>query len=367
MRKINVLNIAEDLKMGGLERILATIVTGLDRNKFKVGVWCLKKGGDIADELIKRGIELKILGMENYNLPNILKLIRELRREKIDILHIHGFTPGIIAAIPAKLAGIPAVVVHFHSMHWELKPKRLLFKKFLSLFMNKIICCSEAVKKFVIEHEGIASHKTVVIYNGIDAAAFEKKTDKRKIKREFGISQESPIVGTVATLSSHKGYDYLLDCVPEVFKVFPDVKFLLVGEGVDRKKLENQVQRLNISSSVIFTGKLKSISEVLSIMDVFVLASTFREGLGNSVLEAMACAKPTIVTNVGGLPELVQNGTNGIVVPPKDSDSLSKAIISLLEKREKASEMGLKGREIFKKKFTSKIMLDSLEKLYLSL
>ena len=368
MNKLSVFHLVEDLKTGGAERVIADIVEGLDRKRFEARVWCLTRGGETADELLEKGVEVRILGIWSYHNPlNIIRLSRLLKKEKPDIVHTHGYFASVIGRLAAKKAGLPIIITHVHSTYWEYKKRHLLIERYLSRCTHRIICCSEAVKNFVTGHEKIKEDKTVVIYNGVDEERFLPVQDPSPVRARLGIDRESPVVGTVSSLTPHKGQKYLIQAAAKIREKYPATRFLIVGDGPLRQSLEEQALGLSLQSSLIFTGARRDIPDLLSLMDIFVLPSSSREGLGIAIIEAMAMEKPTVATDIGGIPEVVQDGETGLLVRPGDSAALAKAIIELIDNPDRAKAMGKKGRNRFAQKFTRKTMLSKIEDLYLGL
>ena len=368
MNKLSVFHLVEDLKTGGAERVIADIVEGLDRKRFEARVWCLTRGGETADELLEKGVEVRILGIWSYHNPlNIIRLSRLLKKEKPDIVHTHGYFASVIGRLAAKKAGLPIIITHVHSTYWEYKKRHLLIERYLSRCTHRIICCSEAVKNFVTGHEKIKEDKTVVIYNGVDEERFLPVQDPSPVRARLGIDRESPVVGTVSSLTPHKGQKYLIQAAAKIREKYPATRFLIVGDGPLRRSLEEQALGLSLQSSLIFTGARRDIPDLLSLMDIFVLPSSSREGLGIAIIEAMAMEKPTVATDIGGIPEVVQDGETGLLVRPGDSAALAKAIIELIDNPDRAKAMGKKGRNRFAQKFTRKTMLSKIEDLYLGL
>ncbi len=368
MAKSRILQLVEDLKVGGAERVIAEMAKGLDREKFAVCVWCLARGGEIADELEESGIQTKILDIQNYHNPiQAIKFVRLLRKEGPDIIHCHGYFASVIGRIAAKLSGVPALISHVHSTYWNYRKRHILMERILSFLTHKIVCCSEAVKKFVTECEGIKPSKVMVIYNGVDEEKFFLRKNSSSLKTQLGIHPEDSVVGTISSLAPHKGQADLIRAAPAVFESFPHVRILIVGDGMLREKLENLTRDLKIQDRVIFAGTRTDAAQLLSLMDVFVLPSSSREGLGLAIIEAMACEKPVVATAVGGIPEVVLNGETGFLVPPRNPDALARAIGELLHNPQKAKEMGRRGRMRFEEKFTRKKMISEIEALYQSL
>ncbi len=368
MNQIKVIHLVEDLKIGGAERIIADIAEGLDGKKFDVSVWCVTSGGETASELIKNGIKVSILGISTHHNPwNVFKLTRLLKNAGPDIVHTHGYFASVIGRLAARKAHIPGIVTHVHSTYWDYEKRHIRTERKLSRFTHKIICCSKAVENFVRDFENIKDSKTIMIYNGVDEDKFSKHKDSRSIRAELGIDEGSPVVGTVSALTPHKGHIHLIQAASSVLGTFPSTRFLIVGDGFLRARLEDQAKNLNISSSVIFTGERKDIPEILSLMDIFVLPSFSREGLGLAILEAMAVGRPVVATEIGGIPEAVIQGKTGLLVPPGDSEEMAQAIIQILQDPEKAKSMGEKGRARVKERFTKTKMLSEIQNVYQSL
>lgn len=367
MKKLTVIHLVEDMKTGGAERVIADIAEGLDSERYDVRVWCIARGGNTADELVEKGIEVKILGISSYHNPlKILRLKRLLTEAGPDIVHTHGYFASVIGRLSARKAGIPVIFAHVHSTYWDYKRRHILMERKLSRFTHKIICCSRAVENFVKDIEKVGDGKTLVIYNGVDEERFYPMEDAPSIRSELGIDEEALVVGTVSSLTPHKGHEYLIQAASLIHQEFPSAKFLIVGNGPLRTELEDQVKNLKIHPYIIFTGTRKDVPKMLSIMEVFVLPSSSREGLGIAIIEAMAAEKPVVATDIGGIPEAVKKGETGFLVPPGDPGALAKVIIELLQNPEKAKEMGKKGRARFKEKFTRKKMLSEIDALYQS-
>ncbi len=361
--KLNVVHIVEDLKTGGLEKVIASIATGLDKDKFELRVWCLSRGGDIYDELKQKGVQIEILNMKSHRNPLfLLGLCFKLKANKIDIVHTHGYTATTIGRLIAFFAGVRVVIAHIHSTYYNYNKKQLIIEKIFSLFTKKIICCSKAVADFVKKNEKIRPDKVQVIYNGIDVSKFEVVSSiKNQFKNRFTI-------GCVASLVEHKGHKYLLEAAKEVLEHLPDkVRFMIVGDGILRNQLEQQVNALGISEYVSFLGNVKNIEALIGTFDIAVLPSCEREGLGIALLEAMAGGIPVIGTNIGGIPEIIENKKNGILVRPKDAKAIAQAILKMCNDWDKTKIMGEKARLTVERKFSKDIMLKNITKLYLEL
>ncbi len=167
-------------------------------------------------------------------------------------------------------------------------------------------------------------------------------------------------------MEEHKGIKYLIESASLLLQSRNDISFLLVGEGALKEELKILCADLKIEKNVIFAGERSDIPEILSLTDIFVLPS-LREGLPLTILEAMACGKPVIATNVGGIPEIVKDGITGILVSPEDSGALYSAMNELLDDRERREKMGRNGKRVCNESFSSKTMVGKIEDLYDSL
>ena len=169
-RKINVIHLVEELTIGGLEKILTTIALNLDKKKYNVSVWCLKKGGFFANKLAKEGIDVKILHISTSRNPlSIYKLYKLLKSHKFDIIHTHAYSAGTIGRISAFLAGIPVIISHNQNVYDYYNRYYHFVEWLLSHITDGIICVSDIVKKFTNETQRINANKLITIHNGIDS------------------------------------------------------------------------------------------------------------------------------------------------------------------------------------------------------
>ena len=364
MKRIKILHLVEDLKIGGLERVIESIVTGLDKDRYDAEVWCLAHGGEIAEELIDRGVSVKILGMKSYYNPlRIIALSRLIREKGVEILHTHGYFASTFGRLAAILARVPVIITHVHSTYYGYSKRNLLIERFLSFFTDKIVCVSVAVQKFVLEVEGINEKKPLVIYNGVeDMGVREAKSEVSR--KSFGISDSKIVVITVASLTPHKGHGVLIDAMHILTQAYQNLRLLIVGDGPLRNDLAEYVMRLDLSRNIVFTGLKRDIYSLLRLSDIFVLPSLEREGLGIAMIEAMACGLPVIGTRLGGIPEVIEENVNGFLVTPGNPEELAVAIEKLISDKTARERMGRMGRKIFEKKFTVTKMTESIESLY---
>jgi glycosyltransferase involved in cell wall biosynthesis len=376
--RTKVLHIITRLILGGAQ--LNTMITAsrLDPGKFDV---TLVSGpetgaeGEIIGEVKRRGVRLHILrelvrAISPWrDLAAFVKLYRLVRRQAYAIVHTHSSKAGLLGRAAAKMAGVPVIVhtVHgwgFHDRMWA--PYRWLFirlERWAAAISDKLIVVSSVLKETGLR-EGIGKpDQYVTIYSGIDLGEFDRPGfDTAKKKRELGLPAGVPIVGTVGRLSPQKNPEDLLAAALQVVRQMPEVRFMIVGDGPLRSRVEELIRATGISRNILLTGIRHDIPELMAVLDVFVLSSLW-EGLPRAIPQAMAAGKPVVCTNVDGNAEAVTHGVNGLLVPPKDPDALADALLQLLQNPGLTARMGHEGRKRAAI-FTAEKMVKDIEGLY---
>jgi glycosyltransferase involved in cell wall biosynthesis len=214
-----------------------------------------------------------------------------------------------------------------------------------------------------LEHEGRTTAPIRRIYNGVDLSRYENQEPCCTLPEEYGMEPGSQIVGVVARLEPEKGHPTLLEAWPAVLRAVPDAYLRIVGEGSRRDALEALALDLRIAHRVVFTGRRDDVPAVTAALDVAVLPS-YREAQGLSILEALALSRPVVASNVGGIPEMITDGVNGLLVPPHDPDALAAAIIRLLRDHPFADTLGRAGHDMVHDRFDIDIMVSLVQQIY---
>lgn len=349
MGKVSVLYLVDNLEVGGIQRLLLEIVRRLNKDRFRPLVYSFQPGGMLEKDLADAGAIMMGRDFKHHKNPleigpGIQHLQGIMRGERVDILHTQNFITHTFGCLPAKLAGVPVVVNTVHSMELWKKWFHLTIDRLTYEVSDKIIAVSEAVKRYLIEKERLDPEKIVVIYNGIAPEPFKRGVDIEEKRMGLRLDRGSLVIGMVARLVPRKGAQILLEAVPTILAQEPSVHFLFVGDGPLKEQLMHRAMRLSISDRVSFLGTRSDVPELLQIMHLFVFPSLEREGFGLALVEAMAAGKPVVATRLGSIPEVVEEGATGLLVPPGDSDALADAILAILHDRERAKEMGKRGR-----------------------
>lgn len=399
--KIKIFYLTTDTKIGGTEQMLLALLSRLDKDKYSPFICAIKFGGPLIEEARKIGVEgeclLKKVQSSKFKVQKLiintitqffvfilisLRLAALLKKEKPDILHTFLFHANILGRIVGKLTGISVIISSQRSVDKWRKPWHSFLDRWTVKFCNLIISNSEAGRKVLIEREKIDPKKIITIHNGIDIDKFnqtvEGSINTHNKRREFGLEPCDIVIGIIANLREVKGHRFLFEALADICsdRVYSAdnlqqtqslyIKLLVVGDGKLKEELINLAGKFGIKDNVIFSGFRDDISEILKIIDIFVLPSLW-EGFPVSIMEAMASKKPVIASNVGGIPELVIDGETGILVFSKDVAALKNAILKLINNPQEAKIMGENSRRRIEEYFSLDKMVEETEKVYQNL
>lgn len=361
-KKVKVMHLLQGLEVGGLENMVVNLLNGLNRDLYRPSVCCYDTLGSLSGALY--GVDIHFLKRRpgiDYAYP--FKLATLLKREKIDILHLHNSTAFFYGVIAGRIAGIPAIVYTEHARDIRPNIKVRVTDKILSLFTDRVIVVADFLMKNLVEYEWFDPLKITTIYNGIDGSEFLKEYDQRELRKELGLSWSSRIIGIVARLDPIKNHKSLIKAMQIVSTEFSETVLLVVGDGPSRGEIIALISECKLGRNVRLLGVRNDIPRLLSIMDVFVLCSK-SEGLPLTLLEAMAAGKAIVATKVGGIPSVIEDAVNGLLIPPDDPKAIARAIIELLADKEKARRMGIMARKKFESEFTLNKMVKRYEEVY---
>lgn len=363
---MNIAHILHSMRVAGAEKVVYDIIIGLG-NGFKFSIFCLESVGPLGEELIKKGILVRALSRKpGVDFSLIGKLAKEIRKDKIDIIHAHQYTPYFYGVLAALLSGRRCKIIFTeHGRHYPdaRRPKRVIFNQFLNFFTCSITGVSEFSINSLVEYEALPRGKMKVIYNGIRTELFDMPVDRQAKRKELGLSLEDKVIGIIARLEPVKDHAMLLRAFEKVVKKIPEAKLLIAGDGKLKDSLQSLARNLRIEKSVFFLGVRRDIAELLKALDVFVLSS-LSEATSVTLLEAMAAGIPIVATKVGGSPEIVMDGKTGLLVPRSDDKAMAEALIEVLSNSDKAKNMGLAGKQRVNELFTLDKMTKAYSELY---
>jgi glycosyltransferase involved in cell wall biosynthesis len=367
-KKIKILYLTTSSIISGAEKVILTLVKDINHSLFNIEVCTLSPKGALHEELDKLKVKNYNLGLENglYTPIAVYRLYRLLKKERYDILNTLLFHASVIGIFIGKIVKVPYIIEsrHYSDLMYKYNLRlRQLLDRITSKRFNGIIAVSNAAKEVLTNYEKVDTNKITVIYNGINIDIFKFIIKQREQTRKALGIEDKIVLSYTAHLRPEKGHKYLLEAISEIKDQYTNVVLLLMGDGVLRSDLDALTRQLNIEDKVRFLGYRKDIPALLSAADIYVHTSVV-EGFGIAIIEAMAIGLPVVATNVGGIPEIITNGENGILVPPENPQALAKAIVDLIEHPEKRKILAEKGKQHVKANFTYQIMVKEYMQVY---
>lgn len=367
-RRIKICHIITGLGTGGAERLVINMASCFQDDQWDIIICSLlKPSNEIKLKIEKSGLKLVPFHMwSKIDLTFLIRLIVYLRGKHIMILHAHLIHASIIGRIAARLAGVPVIISTEHNTsNWKMKSGLMnKLNVFTSRWNNKIIAISQEVQKAASRPNGYKADKMTVIYNGIIFPPRSNNNLRKELMDKYGISANDIIVIAVSRLDRRKGIQYLIEAVSLILKKTKNVYCIIIGHGSELPNLIEIVSRLKLQNHVLFTGEKQEVDGYLEAADIFVQPS-LDEGLGISIIEAMAHKKPVIATYIGGIPEVVEHEVTGLLVPPRSPKDIADAFYEMYYDKEKMKAMGEKGYEKVRVCFTLQSMVDKVKQLYL--
>lgn len=379
---VRVCRIIGRLNIGGPARHAILLAQGLRAHGYDTVLVAGREGAGegnlhtLAAEKDVKPLILPQLGREirpHRDCAALVTLVRLLRQLRPDIVHTHTAKAGALGRVAAKLAGVPIIVHTFHGHVLDGYFSRgttrffLGIERCLAAITTKVLTVSDGQCRD-IRRLRIGRPETVgVMPLGLELDGFLRSDLRRgEIRRKLGVTREVPLVGIIARLAPIKDHTTFLEAASELHKSRPDVRFLIVGDGELRSRLEQHAHALGLDTCTHFLGWQRDLEPIYADLDLAVLSS-LNEGTPVSLIEAMAAGLPVVATKVGGIPDLVVDGKTGLLVPPKDPMAMSRAIETLLGDADRRRQIGRLGREVVYPMYSDAALIDRMHRLYSSL
>ena len=360
---ITVLYINYSMEMGGIETLIIELAKNIKQRAARPEVLVFHGGGILEDSLEQNGIKVHIIDKkEGFDVSIVPKLLRIIKECSIRIIHTNNYGAWIYGLIAAK---IYKKVCHVHTEHSNITGlKRKSIENILGRMTDEVVAVSHQVKTELLRNWN--KKKSInVIHNGVDVAKFAPNQIKRKqVRREYGINDDTFFIGIVARLVLVKDHKTLFKAIKLLSSKYPNTHLFVIGDGDLRGELETERAHMGLTGIISFLGEIQDVHEILQALDVFVLSS-LNEGLSVTLLEAMSVGLPIVATNVGGNPEVVEEGVSGFLVPSRNPELLANAIEKLLVNKALREKMSINARKRAVHHFSLKSMLDSYDRLYL--
>jgi len=372
-QKKNLLYVVTKLELGGAQKQLLALISGMDTSKFRMFLFTAQSGLLKDEACCIPGLKIKFSPFLERAINPIkdflalIELCRFINLHHIDIVHTHSSKAGIIGRLAVRFSRAKFIV---HTVHgWSFNNFQpgivrriyILLERLAARITDKLIVVSAHDKeKGLAAGIGYPDQYELIEY----AVGFDGPDNKNPLpKTVFGFNDSNLLVGTISCLKPQKSPRDFIMIAKEVINAVPQSRFLIVGDGILRDDIERMILKYELKEKVILAGWRTDIAKVLASFDVFTLVSLW-EGMPISVLEAMAAGKPAVVTDTGGIREVIKNGENGFLVPVHDKKSAAKQIISLLKDASLRQEVGEKARSSIKGRFLIENLVKKTHGLY---
>ena len=362
-KKIKLLHLTTDSQMGGTEKMILAFMKKSSQDFYNILV-ILKKNGPLSKLASNIGIKTYSLNINNlWDLPKLYQLLKILKKEQPDILHTYLFHANIAGRIIGKLYGIKHILCGQRNIDPWRKWYHSYMDKLTSSFVQAYISNTQAGKKRLIEIEKISEEKIFVIPNGIEKHIPTGSFSKKTLRSRFNLPENAIILLHMGSFTKKKGQSFLVEAFISAAKTKENIHLLLAGDGPLREKVSGLASLSPISERIHFPGTLDNIYDVLPFCDLFIMPSLW-EGMPNALLEAMASGIPIIASDVGGIPELVTDGIESLLVPPQNSQALAEKITFAIKHPERMKSLAQKAKEKAISQFSLQKMIERLEDFY---
>jgi glycosyltransferase involved in cell wall biosynthesis len=360
---LRVLTVVDSLVPAGAETVATRIALGLDPTRFQSAVCSTRRSeAEVVAAVRAAGMEVLELGRSSKaDVWRWLPLVRMLRSGSIDVVHAHKFGSNLWLALLSPLVDVPVVVAHEHSWSYDGSPlRRIADRELVARAATMMIAVSPADRLRMIAVEGIPANKVVFIPNGIGATA---AGDRRRARCGLKIPDDAPVVGTVCGLRPEKAVDATLRAVSRLARDRPELRIVVVGDGPERTGLERMAAELGVRAVFLGRRPNEEMPDLLAAMDVMVCSSR-REGMPLAVLEWMAAGKAIVATRVGGIPSMLEDGEEAVLVPPENDAALAAGMGRLLDDPRERRTLGAAARRRQREDFRFESTLARIEALY---
>ncbi|NOY84208.1 MAG: glycosyltransferase [Nitrospirae bacterium] len=366
-KKIRIAFLVHTYGFGGLENMVTNLVNHLDPSRFESTIISFAPLKPLNGRVDPKRVQVISLNKKGGNNPILIyKICLLLKKIGADIVQTHNWGTAFEGILGAKLARVPAII---HAERGTIEDKRhnIILQRFLWSFPNQILSVSQAHRQKMTDLVGFPHEQIRAIVNGVDTDLFFPNPEiKKEIRKKLGLKKDSFCIGTVGSLRPVKNQLLLINACKTILHNFENVEVMIVGEGPLKAQLKQEVKTLGFSEKIHFAGGQTNIPEILNALDVFVLPS-LSEGMPNAVLEAMACGIPVIATSVGGVPEVIEDGKNGMLISSGDEEALILSLGEVIQDQEKRLSFGIEAQRRAKTYFSLKNMVSEYQMFYESL
>jgi len=352
--RLTILHTEASLGFGGQERRILRELEGLDPKRFR-GLLACQPGSRLGAVTEERKIPTIRLRMRSaYDPVAFARILRLLRRERVDIVHAHSSRDAWLAGAAGKMLGIPV----FRTRHLLT---RIGGPFVYTRLTDRVLTVSEGVRRYLIS-AGVPASRIIAVPTGIDLGRFDPaRADLVDMRARFHVPREAFVIGIIAVLRKAKGHRFLLQALKILAPEFPRMKLLIAGTGPQERNIRTLIKELDLEEQVQMLGHVDDIPSLLKALDAFVLPAQ-EEALGTALVEATAMGVPVIATKIGGIPEVL--GEAGLLFPSEDVDALVAQLRTLMRSPELAARMREQGKTRARELYDENLMVRRTEALY---
>ena len=368
MKKPKILQLIGEFTNGGAENLVVNLTNKLRQDHWEV-IISARKDGPLSSLLSNKNCIYFINKQRTIDLKYLFKLVSLIREYDIDLIHSHLFGNDLFGFIAAKYAGIK-IIQTVHGMDSFNSKKRVIAYNMMAPFVDKVVTVSKSLELEMVKVISFKRDKICTINNGIDLERYGVTKDYQLIKKEIGMNDSFPIIGAVGNVKPVKGYDILIKAAVSILEEYHNAKFLIFGDIIEDKEykenLDKMILKYDLTKHIKFMGYRSDVFKFLPLFDAYVLPSR-SEGLSVALLEAMLFRRPIVATSVGGNIAVLENGENGLLVPPDDPEALCKGILRLLSDKDLSKVLSANASNAVRTKYSFDRMAENYKELYLSI
>lgn len=364
MKKINIMHITYDMRIGGTEMVIKNIIEASDKERFAMSIFCIEEPlGPWGIDMQNNGVSINSVSRkEGFDFSVIRAIRKRIKTNGINVVHCHQYTPWVYGTLATL--GLKAKVIF--TEHGRFYPdssswKRRFINPVLAAMTDAITAISIATKNALVDYEFLNASRIQVIYNGIKA--LPNSNTQAETRRKYGIDDDTTLLGTIARLDPIKNHPMILRGLKQCVDMGLNVKLMIVGDGEQRQVIEELISNLDLTNHVILTGYISLPADLLAAFDIYLLTS-FSEGTSMTLLEAMSIGKACVVTDVGGNAEVVKHELNGLVIESDNDEHLSLSIKRLMINPLDILKMAKSSKERYSTLFSADKMAFEFSKIY---
>ena len=372
MPQTGILYLTSSISFLGAERVLTELANEIDHGRFRVHIGLMVGHTDLSGifrkEITRPDVSIvKFEKASRFSFRIAKEIASYIDRNEIDIVHSQGYKPDVHVLFASKISRRKCILVS--ACHtWKLRTSKEKLYRWVNLaalkFFDLIVAISPDVRNELIA-AGIQADRITIIDNGISLGSAECGDARGEARSRLGLSDGDSVIGCIASLTIEKAHKDLIRAFADLAKSRPEMKLVLVGDGNELENLKNMASELSMSDRIVFAGRRNDARLLYPAFDIFALVS-YAEGLPMAMLEAMASKVPVVASHVGAIPDVIEDGKNGLLVQPANIGSITKAVHRFIENSDMRLNLGRAGYETIVEKYSSKRMTGDYERLYLS-